>query len=62
MFKDEIIGKIMKEFCAPRAKTYAFKLDDNTKKKKAKGTMKYVIRHNIKLRIIMIQYLKIKPY
>ena len=31
MFKDEIGGKIMTEFCALRAKSFAFKLDDNTK-------------------------------
>ena len=33
-------GKIMIEFCALRAKAYAFKLDDDTEKKKAKGTKK----------------------
>ena len=30
MFKDEIGGKIMTEFCALRAKSYAYKLDDDT--------------------------------
>ena len=40
MFKDELGGKIMIEFCALRAKAYAFKLDDDTEKKKAKGTKK----------------------
>ena len=38
MFKDELGGKIMIEFCALRAKTYAFLLDDNIEKKRAKGT------------------------
>ena len=36
MFKDELGGKIMKEFCALRAKTYAYLMDDDTEKKKAK--------------------------
>ena len=40
MFKDELGGKIMIEFCALRAKTYAFLLDDNTEKKRGKGTKK----------------------
>ena len=38
MFKDELGGKIMTEFCALRAKAYPYKLDDDTEKKKAKGT------------------------
>ena len=40
MFKDELGGKIMKEFCALRAKTYTYLMDDNTEHKKAKGTKK----------------------
>ena len=46
-FKDELGGKIMKEFCALRAKAYAQKLDDDddddddTEHKKAKETKKY---------------------
>ena len=38
MFKDELGGRIMKEFCSPRAKTYAYLIDDDIEKKKAKGT------------------------
>ena len=38
IFKDELGGKIMKEFCAHRAKTYAYLMDDDSKLKKAKGT------------------------
>ena len=47
MFKDELNGKIMIEFCALRAKTYAFLSDDNTEKKGAKGTKKCVIKREI---------------
>ena len=46
-FKDELGGKIMKEFCALRAKTYAYLMDNDSEKKKAKGTKKYVIRRKI---------------
>ena len=38
MFKDELGGKIMKECCAPRAKTCVYLMDDDIEKKKAKGT------------------------
>ena len=48
MFKDELNGKIMKKLCGPRAKTYSFKIDDDTEKKKAKGTKKCVIKRRIK--------------
>ena len=53
LFKDELGGKIMKEFCALRAKTYvqlinSFNDDDYDKKKiinkKAKGIKKCVIK------------------
>ena len=36
LFKNELGGKIMKEFCALRAKTYAYLMDDDSEKKKAK--------------------------
>ena len=44
LFKDELGGKIIKEFYALRAKAYAYKLDDDTGMKKAKGTKKYIIK------------------
>ena len=47
MFKDELGGKIMREFCAPRAKTYAYLMDDDSEKKKAKGTKKCIIKREL---------------
>ena len=37
----------MTEFCALRAKVYAYKLDDDTEHKKAKGTKKCVIKREL---------------
>ena len=37
----------MKEFCALRTKTYAYLMDDDSEKKKAKGTKKCIIKHRI---------------
>ena len=37
----------MTEFCALRAKTYAFKLDDDTEMKKAKGTKKCMVKRQL---------------
>ena len=47
MFKDELGGKIMTEFCALRAKAYAYKLDDDTEMKRAKGTKKCIVKREI---------------
>ena len=47
LFKDELGGKIMKEFCALRSKAYAYRLDDDTEEKKAKGTKKCVVKREI---------------
>ena len=46
-FKDELGAKIIIEFCALRAKAYAYKLDDETEKKKAKGTKKCIVKREI---------------
>ena len=47
MFKDELGGKNMKEFCALRAKTYTYLMDDDSEKKKAKGVKRCVIKHRL---------------
>ena len=50
MFKDELGGKIMKEFCALGAKTYSYLKDNDSEEKKAKGTNKFIIKHRIKFK------------
>ena len=42
--KDELGGKTMAKFAAPRAKTYSYLMDDDNEAKKAKGTKKCVIK------------------
>ena len=37
----------MKEFCALRAKTYAYLMDDDSEKKKSKGTKTYVMKRRL---------------
>ena len=37
----------MNEFCALRAKTYSFKLDDDTENKRAKGTKECIVKREI---------------
>ena len=39
LMKDELGGKIMKEFVAIRPKTYSYLMDDGNSDKKAKGTI-----------------------
>ena len=46
-FKDELGRKIMKEFVALRAKTYAYLTDDDGEEKKAKVTKKCVIKREL---------------
>ena len=53
--KDELGGNIMIEFAALRPKTYSYLLDDtgtHVTKKKAKGTMKCVIKKYLNVMII----------
>ena len=47
MFKDELGGKIMIEFCALTAKPYAYLMYDDSEKKEAKGTKRCVIKREI---------------
>ena len=47
MFKDELGGRIMKEFRALRAKTYSYLMDDDSEVKKSKGNKKCVIKREI---------------
>ena len=47
MFKDELGGKIMTEFCALRPKAYSYKLDDDTEGQKAKGTKKCIVKREL---------------
>ena len=46
-FKDEMNGKIMIENCNARAKTYAFKRDDDKETKRSKVTKKCVIKKDL---------------
>ena len=47
MFKDELGGKIMKESCALRAKTYTYLMGDDSEKKKAEGTKRCAIKRRL---------------
>ena len=47
LFKDELGGKIMKEFVGLKVKTYVYLMDDDTEHKKAKGTKKCVIKREL---------------
>ena len=47
LFKDELGGKIVTEFSVLKAKSYPYKLDDDTEHKKAKGTKKCIIKKEL---------------
>ena len=47
LFKDELGGKMIKEFCGLRAKTYAYLMDNDNEKKKAKRIKKRIIKRRI---------------
>ena len=47
LFKDELGGRIMKEFCALRAKTYSYLMDDDSEVEKTKGTKKCIIKREL---------------
>ena len=46
--KNELGGKIMREFAALKPKTYSYLMDDGNSDKKAKGTKKCVIKRMFK--------------
>ena len=48
LMKDELGGKIIKEFVALRPKTYPYLTDDCEENKKSKGTKKCVIKRELK--------------
>ena len=62
LFKDELGGRIMKEFVGLRAKIYAYLLDDDTEYKKAKGKKKCENYKDLCLKVIKIACLMIKSY
>ena len=47
MFKDKLGGKIMKEFCALRAKTYTYLMEDDSEIEKAKAVKRCVIKRRL---------------
>ena len=47
MFKNELGGKIMKESCALRAKTYTYLMEDDSKLEKAKRVTRCVIKRRL---------------
>ena len=47
LFKDELGGKIVKEFVALRAKTWVYLMDDDTEHKTAEGTKECVIKRRL---------------
>ena len=47
LFKDELGGRIMKEFCELRAKAYSYLMDDDSEVKISKGTEKCIIKRKL---------------
>ena len=48
VMNDELRGKVMKEFVGLRAKSCSYLIDDGSEDKKAKGTIKYLIKRKLK--------------
>ena len=44
MFKDELGGKIIKEFCALIAKRQTYLMDDDSENKKVKGVKRSIVK------------------
>ena len=49
LFKNELGGRIMKEFCAIRPKIYSYLMDDDSEDKKSKRTKKCVLKGELML-------------
>ena len=47
MFKNELGGKIMKELCALRAKTYTYLMEEDSEMKKAKGVKRCIVKRRL---------------
>ena len=47
MFKNELRGKIINDFCTLRAQTHSYLMDDDSEVKKAKGTKMCVIKREL---------------
>ena len=47
MFKDEVAGKIIKEFVGLRAKMYSYKMFEGKESKRCKGIKKQVVEKSI---------------
>ena len=47
LFKNGLEGKITKEFCALRAKTYTYLMDNNNENKKAKRIKKCIVKRRL---------------
>ena len=47
LFKYELGGKIINEFCALRAKRYVYLMGNDSEVKKSKGTKKYIIKREL---------------
>ena len=62
LFKDELGGKIMKEFVGIRAKTWAYLMDDDGRTQKSQGNKKVCNKTSLCLRIIKIACLMMKSY
>ena len=50
--KDELDGKITKEFLGLRAKGYSYLIDQGIEEKKSRRHKKCVIKNNVNLKII----------
>ena len=50
VIKDNLGGKLLKEFIGLRAKTYSYLTDHNSEEKKAKGTKQCAIKRKLKFK------------